>query len=66
MEWRSSLFPCAFLSRLDEFLEWMCSSGRIQWEIWNAVAFVIEEVTADDLMVPPGLKPNDSLLVLPC
>lgn len=34
--------------------------------MWNAVAFVREEVTADDLMVPPGLKPDDSLLVLPC
>lgn len=64
MEWRSSLFHCVFLSRQDEFLEWMRSSGRIGWGIWNAVAFVTE-VTADDLMVPPGLKPDDSLLLLP-
>lgn len=32
---------------------------------WNVMAFVIEEVTQDDLMVPPGHKPDDSPLMLP-
>lgn len=66
-----SLFPYVLLSRLDEFLEWMLSSGRSYWAQdrgngWNVMAFVIEEVTWDDLMVPSGFKPDDSLLMLPC
>lgn len=61
------LFPSVILSRLDEFLEWMLSSGRSCWAQdrengWDAVAFVREEVTGDDLMVPSGLSPDDSLL----
>lgn len=64
------LFPSVILSGLDEFLEWMLSSGRSCWAQdrengWDEVAFVREEVTWDDLMVPPGLSPDDSLLVLP-
>lgn len=64
------LFPSVILSGLDEFLEWMLSSGRSCWAQdrengWDAVVFVREEVTWDDLMVPPGLSPDDSLLVLP-
>lgn len=66
-----SLFPYVVLSRLGEFLEWMLSSGRRYWaqdrgNRWNVMAFVIEEVTRDDLMVPSGLKPDDSPLMLPC
>lgn len=65
-----SLFPYVILSRLDEFLEWVLSSGRSYWAQdrengWNVMAFVIEEVTRDDLMVPSGLKPDDSPLMLP-
>lgn len=33
---------------------------------WNVMAFFTEEVTQGDLMVPSGLKPDDSLLMLPC
>lgn len=66
-----SLFPFIILSGLDEFLEWVLSSGRSYWaqdagSRRNVMAFAIEEVTRDDLMVPSGLKPDDSLLVLPC
>lgn len=44
------LFPSVMLSRLDELLEWMLSSGRSCWaqgreKGWDGVAFVREEVT---------------------
>lgn len=44
------LFPSVMLSRLDELLEWMLSSGRSCWAQgrengWDEVAFVREEVT---------------------